>query len=160
MDWEAAAEQWRLLCAGLQCHSGKCFYFAFPWLFSLGRGEKFLICQVARDWAVTAAHCLVDRQPSEMILQFGNEFTVDADNIAVNATFRWEDRQFHFCPGSPRFFSIRNTMGRLAGLTTLLWSNSRLQLIQDFTGLPAFLPRMQTTLAKWVGCMVRCDLLG
>ena len=31
--------------------------------------------------------------------------------------------------------------------------------MQDSTGLPAFLPRMQTTLAKWVGCMVRCVLV-
>ena len=126
--------------------------------FHLGLVENIQICQVASDWALTAAHCLVDRRPSEMILQLGNEFTVDADDIAVNATFRWEDQQFHFCPGSPRFFSIRNTMERVAGLMTLLWSNSRLQLIQDSTGQPAFLPRMQTTLAKWVGCMVRCVL--
>ena len=55
---------------------------SFPVVFHLG--------QVASDWAVTAAHCLVNRRPSEMILQLGNEFTVDADDIAVNATFRWE----------------------------------------------------------------------
>ena len=58
--------------------------------FHLGLVENIRICQVASDWALTAAHCLVDRRPSEMILQLGNEFTVDADDIAVNATFRWE----------------------------------------------------------------------
>ena len=49
--------------------------------------ENFPTFQVASDWAVTAAHCLVDRRPSEMILQLGNEFTVDAGNTAANATF-------------------------------------------------------------------------
>ena len=45
-------------------------------------------------------------------------------------------------------------MERGAGLTTLPSSNSQLQLMQDSTGLLAFLHRMQTTLARWVGCTV------
>ena len=63
---------------------------SFPVVFHLGQVEKVPIHQVASDWAVTAAHCLVDRRPSEMILQLGNEFSVDADDTAGNATFRWE----------------------------------------------------------------------
>ena len=51
------------------------------WVF-----ENLPTYQVASDWAVTAAHCVIDRRPSEMTLQLGNEF--DADNTAANATFR------------------------------------------------------------------------
>ena len=63
-------------------------------VFHLGQVEKVPIHQVASDWAVTAAHCLVDRRPSEMILQLGNEFSVDADDTAGNATFRWDGSPF------------------------------------------------------------------
>ena len=54
---------------------------SFAWVF-----KNVPTYQVASDWAVTAAHCVVDRRPSEMILRLGNEF--DADNSAANATFR------------------------------------------------------------------------
>merc|ERR1711962_1091728 len=74
--------------------------FEQPWIGKLQLATRDFYVQdcsatlIASDWAVTAAHCLVDRSPDEMVLQLGNEFSVDADSSG-NATLGLTDIIFH-----------------------------------------------------------------
>jgi len=74
--------------------------FEQPWIGKLQLATRDFYVQdcsatlIASDWAVTAAHCLVDRSPDEMVLQLGNEFSVDADSSG-NATLGLTEIIFH-----------------------------------------------------------------
>merc|ERR1711962_1350531 len=74
--------------------------FEQPWIGKLQLATRDFYVQdcsatlIASDWAVTAAHCLVDRSPNEMVLQLGNEFSVDADSSG-NATLGLTEIIFH-----------------------------------------------------------------
>jgi len=74
--------------------------FEQPWIGKLQLATRDFYVQdcsatlIASDWAVTAAHCLVDRSPDEMVLQLGNEFSVDADSSG-NATLGLREIIFH-----------------------------------------------------------------
>merc|ERR1711962_537042 len=74
--------------------------FEQPWIGKLQLATRDFYVQdcsatlIASNWAVTAAHCLVDRNPNEMVLQLGNEFSVDADSSG-NATLGLTEIIFH-----------------------------------------------------------------